>query len=54
MNSQGSRFARVVPNSRGSIVKITCHPPCGKRCWSKDHDDHEKKNYLRDEKKVCK
>lgn len=45
--NKGSRFARVVPNSRGSIVKITCHPPCGKQCGclSEDRgDDSETKD----------
>ncbi len=54
--NRGSRFARVVPNSRGSIVKIACHPPCGKQCGCmvKDcGDESETKDRPPDEKKVC-
>ena len=54
--NKGSRFARVVPNSRGSIVKITCHPPCDKQCGCTREnrgDESETKDCSPGEKRVC-
>ncbi len=54
--NKGSSFARVVPNSRGSIVKITCYPPCDKQCGCtrENHgDESETKDHSPGEKRVC-